>query len=66
MASITSNQRSFLREKHVLSLIPVAHSTLWTWVRCGRFPAPIKLSARITVWRSEDVHNFILANGGTI
>lgn len=64
MATVTPKPQGFLREKHVLTLIPVAHSTLWAWVRSGRFPAPVKLSQRITVWRSEDVQNFILGNGG--
>lgn len=64
MATTTQSHSGFLREKHVRKLIPVAHSTLWAWVRLGRFPAPIKLSDRITVWRSEDVENFISMNGG--
>jgi prophage regulatory protein len=54
----------FLREKHVLQIVPVAHSTLWAWVREGKFPAPLKLSERITVWRSSDVQSFISQNWG--
>lgn len=54
----------FLREKHVLQLVPVAHSTLWAWVRNGKFPAPLKLSERVTVWRSSDVQSFISQNWG--
>ncbi len=64
MAPNTSNSASFLREKHVRQLIPVAHSTLWAWVRAGKFPAPLKLSDRITVWRNSDVQAFIKQNGG--
>lgn len=37
------------------ALIPIAKSTLWAWVQSGRFPRPIKLSAKVTVWRVEDV-----------
>lgn len=59
MASTASNTTGFLREKQVRKLIPVAHSTLWTWVRAGKFPAPIKLSDRITVWRNHEVQAFI-------
>lgn len=54
----------FLREKHVLQLVPVAHSTLWAWVREGKFPAPLKLSERVTVWRSSEVQSFISQNWG--
>jgi prophage regulatory protein len=64
MASTTPNATSFLREKQVRKLIPVAHSTLWAWVRAGKFPAPLKLSDRITVWRNSDVQAFIKQNGG--
>jgi len=64
MASTTPSTASFLREKQVRKLIPVAHSTLWVWVRTGKFPAPLKLSDRITVWRDSDVQAFIKQNGG--
>lgn len=62
-STLTLKERSFLREKHVRQLIPVAHSTLWAWVRSGRFPSPIKLSDRITVWRSADIQKFIDQQG---
>lgn len=64
MASTTPTVTSFLREKQVRKLIPVAHSTLWAWVRSGKFPPPLKLSDRITVWRNSDVQAFIKQNGG--
>ncbi len=40
-------------------LIPVSRSTWWQGVRDGRFPAPIKLGNRITVWRARDILNLI-------
>lgn len=36
-------------------LIPVGRSTWWEGVKKGRFPKPIKLSPRVTVWRAEDI-----------
>ena len=39
--------------------IPVSKSTWWAGVRSGRFPKPIKLSRRITVWRVEDIRTLI-------
>ena len=44
-------------------LIPIKKSTLWKWVKTGQFPLPIKIGNRVTVWRSEDVFDFI-KNGG--
>ncbi len=42
--------------------IPVGKSTWWEGVKSGRFPQPIKLGPRITVWREEDIEA-LLANG---
>ena len=39
--------------------IPVSKSTWWNGVKTGRFPKPIKLSPRITVWRVEDIRALI-------
>jgi predicted DNA-binding transcriptional regulator AlpA len=39
--------------------IPVSRSTWWAGVRDGRFPRPIKLGARITAWRVEDIRALI-------
>ena len=39
----------------VLRLIPVSASTWWAGVKSGRYPQPIKLGARITAWRIEDI-----------
>ena len=39
--------------------IPVSKSTWWAGVRSGRFPKPVKLSRRITVWRVEDIRALI-------
>jgi prophage regulatory protein len=39
--------------------IPVSKSTWWAGVRTGRFPKPVKLGRRITVWRVEDIRALI-------
>jgi prophage regulatory protein len=49
----------FLRQPQVLTFIPISKSTLWRRVSAGTFPAPIKLSARVTAWRVEDVKRWI-------
>ena len=36
-------------------LVPVSKSTLWARVKAGEFPRPVKLSARVTAWRVEDI-----------
>lgn len=55
----------FLREKQVLQHFPVSRSELWNRVRDGRFPAPVKLSARVSAWRSGDVMRVLAEYGCT-
>lgn len=40
-------------------IIPVKKSTWWAGCKSGRFPAPVKLSSRVTVWRVEDIRSLI-------
>lgn len=44
------------------AIIPVSKSTIWEWVKIGRFPRPIKLSSKVTVWKVEDVLAVIRGN----
>ncbi len=41
-------------------IIPVGRSTWWAGVKSGIYPQPIKLSPKVTVWRVEDIHDFII------
>jgi predicted DNA-binding transcriptional regulator AlpA len=49
----------FLRRPQVLALVPISKANLWRRVTAGTFPAPLKLSPRVTVWRVEDVRRWI-------
>lgn len=42
----------------VLSAVPINRSTLWRWVRAGKFPAPIRVGRR-TFFRAEDLNRWI-------
>lgn len=46
---------SFLRLPQVLELIPISKSAWWQGCKDGRYPQPIKLGPRTTVWRSADI-----------
>jgi prophage regulatory protein len=39
--------------------IPISKSTWWAGVKDGRFPKPLKLGARVTVWRVRDIRALI-------
>ena len=65
---ITLPQTGFVRLKQILAPvgpIPVSKSTWWAGVKDGRFPTPMKLGDRVTVWRAEDIQALI-TNGVTI
>ena len=54
----------FLRQSQIIgNIIPVGASTLWRWVNAGTFPKPVKLSQRVTAWRCEDVHAWLVQQG---
>ncbi len=46
-------------KKGIPPLIPVKKTTWWDGVRKGRFPKPVKLGPRVTVWRVEDIRALI-------
>ena len=50
---------SLLRLSQVLSLLPVSRSHWWAGVKDGRYPKPLKLSSRVTVWRASDIRKLI-------
>ena len=43
----------------IAPIIPVGKSTWWQGVRDGRYPKPIKIGARATAWRVEDIRALI-------
>ncbi len=52
----------FVRLSQILSLIPISRSSWLAGVAEGRFPRPLKLGPRTTVWRVEDI-KALIANG---
>lgn len=46
-----------------LGILPFSASTLWRRVKAGTFPAPIKLSARVTAWKVESVRQWLDEQG---
>ena len=48
-----------LRLSTILDLIPISRSSWWKGVSEQKYPAPLKLGPRTTVWRVEDIRNLI-------
>ena len=52
----------YIRASALLRFIPWGRTTLWARSKAD-FPRPVKLSARITAWRAEEVWAWIEAQG---
>ena len=50
---------SFLRLPEVLALIPVSRATWYDGIKKGRFPAPVKLGPRVSLWRRSEIELLI-------
>lgn len=62
----TLPQVGFLRQAQVLQFVPISKSTLWRRVQTRTFPEPVKLSVRVTVWRVEDIRQWIAEQSGRV
>jgi hypothetical protein len=46
-------------EPPIPPLLPICKSSWWDGVRNGKYPKPLKLGPRTTVWRVEDIRRLI-------
>ena len=53
------------KNSQVNPLIPISSSAWWAGIKNGKYPAPIKLGPRTTVWRASEIKKLIedLAGG---
>ncbi len=52
-------EERLIRIPKVMDKTGLARSTVWLFVKNGKLPKPIKLSARISVWRESDITAYI-------
>ncbi len=50
---------NFLRITNVVKKTGLGKSTIWLWVKENRFPKPIKLSPRVTVWEEDKIEKWM-------
>mgnify|MGYP003596193242 CR=1 FL=1 len=51
--------KKYLRITQVIEKIGVGKSTIWLWSKEGKFPKPIKISTKVTVWEEEKIDEWI-------
>ena len=52
-------KEKLLRITDVISVTGLAKSTIWLYVKDGKFPKQIKLSPRVSVWKLSDIEQWI-------
>lgn len=52
------NER-LIRLPEVMAKLGIKRSTVWLFVKQGRLPKPIKLSAKVTVWKESEISTYI-------
>ena len=53
--------RSAKNSDSVVAPLPFSAPTLWRMVKAGKFPAPHKLSTRVTAWKVSQVRDWMNA-----
>jgi prophage regulatory protein len=51
----TQHTAQFYRLPHLKARLNVSGSSIWAWVKQGKFPKPVKLSENTTAWNAADV-----------
>jgi len=54
----TSSPALFYRLPALKQKLGVSGSTIWSWIKQGKFPRGIKISDNITVWESQAVERW--------
>ncbi len=57
--TVSLPETGFIRLPQVLAIFPISKSAFWAGVKSGKYPKPVKLSARCTAWKVDDIRNLI-------
>lgn len=50
----------FIRQSQLIpAIVPFSSATLWRKVKAGTFPAPVKLSERVTAWHVQSIREWM-------
>jgi excisionase family DNA binding protein len=55
MTTIPNEHERWLSDRQAAERLGIHRKSVWQWVREGRFPAPVKLSAHTTRWRLSEI-----------
>ena len=49
----------FYRLPQLKARLNVSSSSIWSWVKQGKFPKPVKLAANTTAWTASDIDAWV-------
>lgn len=49
----------YLRLPQILERLPISRSAWWVGCRTGKYPKPIKLGPKTTVWKASEINAFL-------
>ncbi|WP_409527191.1 helix-turn-helix transcriptional regulator [Rhizobium sp. BK226] len=52
-------ENGLLRLPQVLQYIPVSRSTVYSKIKTGAWPAPVRISQRVVAWKASDIRNLL-------
>ena len=55
-----------LRRPEVVRLVGVSQATLYRLISRGMFPRPVRVSTRLTGWRSDEVEDWLVSRPYTV
>jgi prophage regulatory protein len=53
------HQSRLLRLRDVQHRVALGRSTIWLWIKQGKFPPGFKLSNSVRVWYEQEINDFI-------
>ena len=64
MSKVSANfklpESQYIRQSQLIPfIVPFSSATLWRKVGTGEFPKPVKLSERITAWKTSDIKTWL-------
>jgi predicted DNA-binding transcriptional regulator AlpA len=48
--ALPEDDDALVREELVLAVYPVGSTTLWSQIKAGTFPKPVKIAKRVNAW----------------
>ncbi|WP_367116567.1 helix-turn-helix transcriptional regulator [Desulfovibrio sp.] len=61
---LQENTKGVMRARDGAIFLGIGTSTFWKWHAEGKLPRGIRLSSRCTVWRREDLEQFLAKAAG--